>query len=131
VFPGSTLYTLSVFSTVLGPYRAPRRRLPRALDGTAKSGPHPSWKPQDGGPCKVRQISVGDCGGLPGRGLCINPIDCVSLHPPRADTKIHRIISKEIECYLVEINWLRTFPLIYGKGRTSSRTLDIVYGGIN
>jgi len=35
-------------------------------DGTAKFGPRPSWKPQDGGPCKVRQISVGDCPGLRG-----------------------------------------------------------------
>jgi len=69
--------------------------------------------------------TAGDC-----RGLCMNLIDRVSLHPPRVDTEIHRIISKESECYLVEINWRRTFPMIYSKGRTSSRTLDIVYGGI-
>ena len=69
--------------------------------------------------------TAGDCWGL-----CMNLIDRVSLHPPRVDTEIHRIISKESECYLVEINWRRTFPMIYGKGRTSSRTLDIVYGGI-
>jgi len=60
----------------------------------------------------------------------MNPIDRVSLHPPRAGTEIHRIISKESECYLVEINSRKTFPEIYGKGRTSSRTLDIVYRGI-
>jgi len=55
----------------------------------------------------------------------MNPIYRVSLHPPLADTEIHRIISKESECYLVEINWRRTFPMIYSKGRTSSRPLDM------
>ena len=33
----------------------------------------------------------------------------VSLHPPRADADIHRIISKESECSLIEINRCRTF----------------------
>jgi len=62
----------------------------------------------------------------------MNPIDNrISLPPPRKDTEIRRIISKQSECYLVDINWRRTFPMIYGKRRTSSRTLDIVYGGIN
>ena len=61
----------------------------------------------------------------------MNPIDSVSLHPPRADTENHQIISKKSECYLVEINWRRKFPMIYSKGRASSRTLDAVYGGIN
>ena len=61
----------------------------------------------------------------------MNPINRVSLHPPRADTEIHRIISKGGEWYLVEINWRRNFPMTYGKGRTSSRALDIVYGRIN
>jgi len=61
----------------------------------------------------------------------MNPIDRVSLHPPRADTEIHRIISKESQCYLVEINWCRNFPMIYSKAGESSRTLDIFYGGIN
>jgi len=61
----------------------------------------------------------------------MNPIDRASLHPPQAGTKIHRIISKERECYLVGINWCRIFPVIYGKGRTSNRKLDIVNGGIN
>jgi len=31
-------------------------------DGTIKLGPFSSGKPQDGGPCNVRQISVGDGG---------------------------------------------------------------------
>jgi len=61
----------------------------------------------------------------------MNPINRVSLHPPRADREIHRIISKESECYLVEINWCRTFPMIYCKAGESSRTLDIFYGGID
>jgi len=47
----------------------------------------------------------------------MNPIDHVSLHPPRADTEIHRIISKESECYLVGIDWCITFPGIYSKSR--------------
>jgi len=64
-------------------------------------------------------------------GLCMNPIDRVSLHPPRSDTEIRRIISKESKCYLVEINWCRYFPMIYGKGSTSIRTLGIACGGIN
>jgi len=61
----------------------------------------------------------------------MNPIDRVSLRPPRArraDTEIHRIISKESECYLVEINRCRNFSMIYSKAGESSRTLDIFYG---
>jgi len=61
----------------------------------------------------------------------MNPIDRASLHPPRADTEIHRIISEESKCYLVEINWCINFPMIYSKVGESGRTLDIFYGGIN
>ena len=45
-----------------GPPHGPTRRLPRARDGTTKGGPFSSGKPQDGRPCNVRQISVGDGG---------------------------------------------------------------------
>ena len=79
----------------------------RALDGTAKHGPHPSRKPQDGRHCGGRwalqgqinwrgglQGTAGDYGRLPGTAgdygaLCMNPIERVSLYPPRAVTEIH------------------------------------------
>jgi len=65
-------------------------------------------------------------------GLCMNPTDSVSLHHPRAEREIRRILPKESEWYLVKINECRIFfPMIYGKGTTSNRTLDTVYGGIN
>jgi len=60
----------------------------------------------------------------------MNPIDRVSLHPPRADTEIHRMISKESECHLVEINWHRTFPKIDSKGRTSVEPLILSMVGL-
>jgi len=68
---------------------------------------------ENGGPWKVRQLAwgtaedcgalwgtvgdcgdYGDCGGLwramgDYGGLCMNPIDRGSLHPPRTDTGIH------------------------------------------
>jgi len=49
-----------------GPPHGPTRRLPRARDGTTKGGPFSSGKPQDGRPCNVRQIRVGDYGARRG-----------------------------------------------------------------
>ena len=84
-------------------------------DGTAQCSPHPSFKPQDGGPCKVRHFSVGDCrglprttgeyGGLPGtaedcRGLWGTTGDYESyqqhfMTPFSSNTEIHLIRLKE------------------------------------
>jgi len=57
-----------------GPLQGPMGGLPRALDGTGRQNAvhirpgnlRTAVIVEDGGPCKVRQISVGDCGGLPG-----------------------------------------------------------------
>ena len=43
-------------------------------------------------------------------GLCTNPINRVSIHPPRADSDFHRIIPKECGYHPVEINRCIIFP---------------------
>jgi len=61
----------------------------------------------------------------------MNPIGRVSFHPLRVETEIQQIISHASKDYLVEINWCRNLPMIYGKGRASSRIIDIVNRGTN
>ena len=113
-----------------GPRQGPAGGLPRAPDGTGRqnavhtrpSNLRTAVLMEDGGPCKVRHFSVGDCRGLPGttgdcgglpgtagdcgglpgttgdcRGLrgTMNPINSISRHPPRLNTEIHLITLKE------------------------------------
>jgi len=59
----------------------------------------------------------------------MNPIDCVSLHPPRADSGIHQIIPRESGYHPVEINRCRIFPWydITVTAREGHQTEHLIY----
>jgi len=64
-------------------------------------------------------------------GLCMNPTDSVSLHHPRSETEIRRILPKESECYPVKINECRIFfPMIYGRERHQTERLILSMVGL-
>jgi len=59
----------------------------------------------------------------------MNPIDRVSLHPPRADSDIHQIIPRESGYHPVEINRCRIFPWydITVTAREGHQTEHLIY----